>query len=116
MDSDSLASTDGHEVAHQNGAFEQTPAPLEDFDISDNVNVPSGKSTETAVPNGNAKVAAKLDDGVAKNSSSEEVNEESANYIESNGLTIAKVRKCFHFFFLNGNGWFNSYWILILSV
>lgn len=90
MDSDSLASTDGHEVAHQNGAFEQTPTPLEDFDISDNVNVPSSKSTETAVPNGNAKVAAKLDDGVAKNSSSEEVNEESANYIESNGLTIAK--------------------------
>ncbi|EXC46039.1 hypothetical protein L484_000806 [Morus notabilis] len=90
MDSDNVVLTDGYEVAHQNGAYEQTPATVEDFVISDNVNVPSIKSNETAVPNGNAKVVAHLDDGIAKNSSSEEVKEESINSIASNGLTVAK--------------------------
>lgn len=84
MDLDNVVSTDGYEVAHQNGAYEQTPASVEDFVISDNVNV----------PNGNAKVVAHLDDGIANNSSSEEVKEESINSIASNGLTVAKVRKC----------------------
>ena len=91
MDPDCVVAVDGHELAHQNGAYEQTPALGEDFVVLDNDHRAADRSTESAVPNGNAKVVVKLDNGTANVSSTEEVKEESDRRTESNGLRIAKV-------------------------
>ncbi|KAF3447114.1 hypothetical protein FNV43_RR12294 [Rhamnella rubrinervis] len=90
MDPDTIVATVGLEAAHQNGAYEQHPNPEEDGVVSDTLNVTVCKSSEIAVPNGNAKIAVNLDDGMNNNSSTGQVTEESNVHNASNGLTIAK--------------------------
>lgn len=91
MDSDCIVAVDGHEVAHQNGEYNQIPALGEDFVVLDNDHRTSDRSTESAVQNGNAKVVVKLDNGIANTSCTEEIKEESDRCFVSNGLRIAKV-------------------------
>lgn len=102
MDPDNVVATVGLEAAHQNGAYEQHPTPEEVGVVSDTLNVTVCKSSEIAVPNGNAIIAVNLDDGTNNNSSTGEVKEESNVNGASNGLTIAKVL-IFLFFFLTCN-------------
>lgn len=91
MDPDNVVATVGLGAAHQNGAYEQHPTPEENGVISDALNVTVCKSSEVAVPNGNAKIAVNLDDAMNNNSFTGEVKEESNVHSASNGLTIAKV-------------------------
>ncbi|XP_015867669.2 protein WVD2-like 6 [Ziziphus jujuba] len=87
MDLDNVAATDGVEVTHPNGTCGQLPASGED-DVSDNSIC---KSTETVVPNGNAKIVVNLDDGKTNDSSTGEVKEELNVHSTNNGLAIAEA-------------------------
>jgi hypothetical protein len=90
MDLENVVATVGLEAAHQNGAYEQHPTPEVVGVVSDTLNMTVCKSSEIAVPNGNAKIAVNLDDETNNNSSTGEVKEESNVQSASNGLTIAK--------------------------
>lgn len=97
MDLDNVAATDGVEFTHQNGIYLQSPSPGEDGVSDDSI----CKSTEAVLPNGNAKIVVKLDDGKTNDSSTGEVKEELNVQSANNGLTIPKVLVlCFFFFFL----------------
>ncbi|KAL5559796.1 hypothetical protein UlMin_036007 [Ulmus minor] len=71
MDSDILVASNGLELAYQNGAYEQSPAFVDDGGVV-------SKSSDTALPNGDANEVLKVDDGVTNNSSFGEAKEESA--------------------------------------
>lgn len=96
MDSDCAVSADGHEVAHQNGVYKQSPTLGDDFVVLDSDDDVTAKvDLDGAAPNGNQKVFVKMDNGLTNSSSSEDAKDWSNSRVESNGLPIAKVKSTF---------------------
>ena len=97
MDPSNPSPADGLEVVYQNGVYEEPSYAGMDSVFPNDVDPSVAKISETASPNGNGENAVQLDKFATDDSSLQETKEESNDIVESNNVTISRVRNIFIF-------------------